>query len=291
MEIDHIPHIIPDEQAHKKGRHRKKLLYNSILQQMEFYFSDSNLTKDRMLSQLIQEDAEGYLDVSIFLKFNRIRKLTPNIEDITKAINKSTLIELSDDKTKIRRKEPIKIKENVDQCTIYVERLKSDTTHDWLKSIFSEFGNVVYVSIPKYKHNGMIKGFAFVEFETEEEAKIAVEYFESIDCKIPSHIDPQKLCSIATYEGDKKTEEHVSIKQNINGKKNQNDESKKNTKKRKHSEENEDTSAKSSVMNQTETYEAMQKKTKFGSEDDASLKEINSVNEDAETVTQKKKEK
>ena len=44
-----------DEQTLKKGRHRKKQLYNSILQQMEFYFSDSNLTKDRFLSQLLQQ--------------------------------------------------------------------------------------------------------------------------------------------------------------------------------------------------------------------------------------------
>lgn len=44
------------EQVPKKGRHRKKHLYNSILHQMEFYFGDSNLSKDRFLSQLIQED-------------------------------------------------------------------------------------------------------------------------------------------------------------------------------------------------------------------------------------------
>lgn len=40
----------------KKGRHRKKQLYNSILQQMEFYFGDSNLSKDRFLSQLMAKD-------------------------------------------------------------------------------------------------------------------------------------------------------------------------------------------------------------------------------------------
>lgn len=44
------------EKPHKKGRHRKKGLYNAIRQQMEFYFSDSNLTKDRFLPQLISED-------------------------------------------------------------------------------------------------------------------------------------------------------------------------------------------------------------------------------------------
>lgn len=56
METEHFT----EEQAHKKGRHRKKQLYNSILQQMEFYFSDSNLTKDRFLSQLIQTDPCKY---------------------------------------------------------------------------------------------------------------------------------------------------------------------------------------------------------------------------------------
>lgn len=45
-----------EETSVKKGRHRKKQLYTSILKQMEFYFSDSNLTKDRFLSQLIEQD-------------------------------------------------------------------------------------------------------------------------------------------------------------------------------------------------------------------------------------------
>lgn len=45
-----------EEATVKKGRHRKKQLYTSILKQMEFYFSDSNLNKDRFLSQLIEQD-------------------------------------------------------------------------------------------------------------------------------------------------------------------------------------------------------------------------------------------
>lgn len=45
----------------KKGRHRKKQLFSTILHQMEFYFSDSNLSKDRFLSQLISKDLCKYL--------------------------------------------------------------------------------------------------------------------------------------------------------------------------------------------------------------------------------------
>ncbi|KAK4872785.1 hypothetical protein RN001_014814 [Aquatica leii] len=165
---------------------------------MEFYFSDSNLSKERFLGQLIQNDP--YVDVSIFLNFNKIRKLTSSIDDVTKAISKSDLIELSEDRTKVRRKAPIQVKQNVDECTIYVERLKSDATHEWLTSIFSEFGSVVYVSIPKYPHSNIIKGFAFVEFENEDGANSALNFFESIDCKIPSVMEPQKLYSIATFD-------------------------------------------------------------------------------------------
>lgn len=190
---------LPDEQP-KKSRHRKKHLYNTILQQMEFYFSDSNLTKDRFLSQLISQNQ--YVDVELFLKFNKIRKLNCTVEDIQKAIRKSDIIELSEDGQKISRKKPIKIKENVDACTIYLENIKADATHETLSQIFSDFGTVVYVSIPKYKHNKANKGFAFIEYETEEQAKEAISFFESIGCKISLQKNPEELQSIATFEGD-----------------------------------------------------------------------------------------
>lgn len=117
-------------------------------------------------------------------------------------MSKSELLELSEDKNKIRRKTPPKVKPNVEDCTIYVEHIKSDTNHEWLTSAFSDFGNVVYVSIPKYKHNHMNKGFAFIEFENESGAKNALDYFESIDCKISSELPPEELQSIVTFESD-----------------------------------------------------------------------------------------
>jgi La-related protein 7 len=41
--------------------------------------------------------------------------------------------------------------------------------------VFTKCENVVYVSVPRYKTTGHSKGFAFIEFETEEEAQKAVE--------------------------------------------------------------------------------------------------------------------
>ena len=41
--------------------------------------------------------------------------------------------------------------------------------------MFSVCGKVVYVSLPKYRTSGDLKGFGFVEFETVEEANKACE--------------------------------------------------------------------------------------------------------------------
>lgn len=55
------------------------------------------------------------------------------------------------------------------------ELLPKDVTHSWIERVFTKCGNVVYVSIPRYKSTGDSKGFAFVEFEKEEEAQKAIE--------------------------------------------------------------------------------------------------------------------
>lgn len=60
-EIDGVNNEIVnnDEDASQRGknpRHRKKAIYAAILKQMEFYFGDSNLTKDRFLAGLIKEN-------------------------------------------------------------------------------------------------------------------------------------------------------------------------------------------------------------------------------------------
>lgn len=140
------------------------------------------------------------MNLEVFLNFNKIRAFTDNIKDIANALRKSELLKLSDDGTQVCRTTPIQERENIDECTIYVERIPFDVTHESLSKIFSQFGTVQYVSIPKYKHNKMIKGFAFIEFDSVESAQKTLEHFASIGCKLPSQMPPDKLYSIATFE-------------------------------------------------------------------------------------------
>lgn len=54
------------------------------------------------------------------------------------------------------------------------EQLPPKADHDWIKSMFEKYGSVAYISLPKFK-SGIIKRFAFIEFDNEESAVKVLE--------------------------------------------------------------------------------------------------------------------
>lgn len=58
---------------------------------------------------------------------------------------------------------------------MYVGNLSFSVTEDDLKSVFSEFGEVVSVNIIKDKYSGKSKGFGFVEMPNNSEADKAIK--------------------------------------------------------------------------------------------------------------------
>lgn len=58
--------------------------------------------------------------LTVFMTFNRIKKLATSTEQIEKALDNSELLELSCDRLRVRRSTDIVIKENTDEYTIYV---------------------------------------------------------------------------------------------------------------------------------------------------------------------------
>lgn len=169
-----------DSQKEKKRPYhqRKKHTLNCVLQQMEFYFGDSSLSKDRFLKSLVDTSPDGYVDLSIFGNFNKLQTLhrdgiSRNV--LIQALSQSTMLQLNEDKTRVRRITPFKeiSQDETDKRTIYVEHLPSHATHMWVRQVFSQCGKVEYVSLPTYKTSKQIKGFAFVEFARPEEAERA----------------------------------------------------------------------------------------------------------------------
>ncbi|XP_052818947.1 la-related protein 7-like [Mya arenaria] len=163
-----------DQRKAKKPRHRMKSLYTNIRNQMEFYFSDANLHKDRFLKKAIEATSDGYIALDTFLGFNKMKSLTSDMHMLAEALHdKSDMLQVNEEKTHVRRTTPISEPVNVDERTVYVECLPHGMGHDWVRRVFSPCGKVVYVSLPRYNSTGDMKGFGFVEFETVEGAEAA----------------------------------------------------------------------------------------------------------------------
>ncbi|KAH8386831.1 hypothetical protein KR093_002817, partial [Drosophila rubida] len=181
------------------GRKRKRHLFNSIRAQMEFYFGDANLSKDRFLRRYVEQDP--YVPLDIFLTFNKIKTLTQDVQQISRSLSNSQLLELDKSGLKVRRKTALPEQRDVNDKTLYVEALPRTATHDWLKEVFSRYGNVAYVSLPHYPGTRKIKEFAFIEFEKSAAVEKAVKAFAQVQGVLSvEQTDPAELASIRSFQ-------------------------------------------------------------------------------------------
>mmetsp|Transcript_4762 Transcript_4762/g.4810 ORF Transcript_4762/g.4810 Transcript_4762/m.4810 type:complete len:245 (+) Transcript_4762:75-809(+) len=149
---------------------------STIQKQIEFYFSDSNFRKDTFLREAALSDSEGFVPISTLLTFNKLKKLTTNIEEIVHSIESSNIVEASADGLKIRRKYPLPAVDNSKECTLYVKGFPledSDVTIEAITEQFSTYGNVCMVKLRKDIHK-KFKGSCFIEFDQPSAVDAAV---------------------------------------------------------------------------------------------------------------------
>lgn len=102
----------------KATRQRKKSKLNEIRKQIEFYFSDANLSKNRFMKTLL--DQSEYVPFTVLMTFNRLKEMSATQEEVVKSLTKSTMVEVSPDEQSLRRTTEIVIKEDADDYTIYI---------------------------------------------------------------------------------------------------------------------------------------------------------------------------
>lgn len=183
----------------KKVRKRRKGAYRRLVAQMEFYFSDANLRLSKFLAKIYA--ADPWVPIQTFLSFNKVGALLTELEvgeeeessqvaEVEKALRviASPVLQLSEDGKKVTRVNPFKPadKEQVEARTIYVENLPSDADHESLKKLFSDFGEVVYVSIPRFPSSRRSKGFAFVEFSADSAVVAVLAAMEGVQGELAS---------------------------------------------------------------------------------------------------------
>ncbi|MBX2863569.1 MAG: RNA-binding protein [Leptolyngbyaceae cyanobacterium MAG.088] len=65
--------------------------------------------------------------------------------------------------------------------SIYVGNLSYDVTNDDLTDVFAEYGTVKSVHLPKDRETGRMRGFGFVEMESESEETAAIEALDGAE--------------------------------------------------------------------------------------------------------------
>ena len=93
----------PDGAFGTMGNERDETLAK-IRKQIEFYFSDSNLPKDKYLKGLVDSNEHGYVPIETLLKFKRMSALTTELQDVVDAVADSELVGVDPEtSTQVRR--------------------------------------------------------------------------------------------------------------------------------------------------------------------------------------------
>jgi lupus La protein len=74
-----------------------------IKKQVEFYFSDSNLPKDKFLRSKVEETKEGWVDIELLTTFKRMKDFAATVESVVAVAKESDFLEASEDGKRIRR--------------------------------------------------------------------------------------------------------------------------------------------------------------------------------------------
>jgi len=196
-------------------------LCEKITQQVEFYFSDANITKDKFLLKHVKRNKEGFVSLKLISSFKRVKHLTKDWRQVAFAIKKcSDRLEVNDLETKVRRLEELPpYDETTPSRTVVVLNLPMDRpTIEGVAEIFTACGDIVLVRILRpgnpipadikpyvAKHPEMTtKVCALVEYERTEFAQKAIR--ELNNAEEEDKMKVMELTATPLKNGNKKIE-------------------------------------------------------------------------------------
>lgn len=147
-----------------------------IIRQVEYYFGDINLPRDRFLQDLVKKE-DGWIPLETMTKFNRLKQITEDTNIIADAMKKSTsgLIEVNEDNTKIRRSPDKPMPDNTEERrqdvsarTVYAKAFPLEATLDELMAFFESFGPMETIFMRK-DANKDFKGSVFATFKSKDD--------------------------------------------------------------------------------------------------------------------------
>ncbi|KAI7901352.1 uncharacterized protein BX663DRAFT_514195 [Cokeromyces recurvatus] len=156
-----------------------------ICKQVNFYFSDSNLPYDKFLWTLRSNSPNGWIPIETIANFKKMKMITEDLDTVVKALkeNESDIYEVDEEGKNIRRKTEVVQQDHISR-SIYIKGLplvdvdtedpiaETFKLQDQVDEFFSEKAKVLCVRLKKtHERPYQLKGSAYVEFETPEDAQ------------------------------------------------------------------------------------------------------------------------
>ncbi|XP_049784601.1 la-related protein 6 [Schistocerca cancellata] len=136
---DEPPFVPPDDELAQK-----------IVAQVEFYFSDVNITKDAFLLKHVKRNKEGYVSLKLISSFKRVKHLARDWRSVAYALERySTKLQINEAGTKLRRVDPLPAyDETAPSRTVVAAHLPPDRpTIEGVADLFSSYGDIALVRI------------------------------------------------------------------------------------------------------------------------------------------------
>ncbi|GAB2284855.1 hypothetical protein Dimus_019308 [Dionaea muscipula] len=159
-----------------------------VIRQVEFYFSDSNLPRDKFLKQTISESEDGLVSLALICTFSRMRghlglgEVKPEdisedtVKPVANTLRTSSFLKVSEDGKKVGRAielaKPEELIQQLDNRTVAASPLPYDVKHENVESFFAQFAKVNSVRLPTHVYaKKVFCGTALIEFAEEEDAQ------------------------------------------------------------------------------------------------------------------------
>ena len=166
-------------------------LKERIVKQVEFYFSDANILKDAFLLKHVRRNKQGYVSLKLITSFRKVKSLTKDYRVVADCLNTSDKLEVNEEGTKVRRKDPLPdYDETTPSRTVVAVNLPFENPSiENVAELFSQSGDIALVRIlrpgkplPQDVKKHLTKHpelgntvCAVVEFEQHQSAKMACE--------------------------------------------------------------------------------------------------------------------
>ncbi len=161
---------------------------SKVKAQMEFYFSDSNLPRDKFLRETVEADPDGFVDIQLLATFSRMRSLLAafggahndeTIGAVVELLKTSTELTVSDDGKRVRRTAAVRSREEIDaeveMRSVYASPFPMTATIDALTEFFSKVTKVRSVRLRRHITSKDFKGSIFVELEDDASCKALID--------------------------------------------------------------------------------------------------------------------